>query len=136
MKSEYTTVATFTSLLEADFAKARLESECIHTVIANGSLFGINGMYSKSIGGVKIKVENRNAEAAKEILSLINENTFELDYSMTDWGVCPNCGSKSIEVARDEPNSFLGWAISLLSLSSTVDYKFVCKTCAYSWKPE
>lgn len=135
MKSELTTVAVFSTIFEADFAKARLESEGIRTVIVNGNLIAMNWLYSNAIGGVRLKVENHDVPAAKEILALINTNEFEIESSDSDWGVCPKCGSNRIEFVQDKRGTAFTWLLFGLPLLFPQE-KFVCHHCFHEWKSE
>lgn len=135
MKFELTTVATFSTIFEADFARARLESEGIRTVVVNGNLIAMNWLYSNAIGGVRLKVENHNVTAAKEILALIKANEFEIEPSESDWGVCPKCGSNRIEFVQDKRATAFTWLLFGLPLLFPRE-KFVCYHCFHEWKGE
>lgn len=135
MKSELTTVATFSTIFEADFAKARLESEGIQTFITNENIIGMLWVYSNAVGGVRVKVENHNVAAAKEILALVKENEFELESSESDWGVCPKCGSNRIEFVQDQRATAFTWLLLGLPLLFPRE-KYVCHNCFNEWQNE
>jgi hypothetical protein len=64
---ELVTVATFSSVLEAEMAKERLESEGIAALVADGGAGGVMPFIASS-SGVRVQVAETEVERAKEIL--------------------------------------------------------------------
>ena len=63
------TVAAFSHVIEADFAKSRLEADGIWCSLADEHIVIMNWMYSNAVGGVKLQVEESNLERAQQLLS-------------------------------------------------------------------
>jgi hypothetical protein len=135
MKSNLAVVAVFSTVFEADLAKARLEGEGIHAYIANGNLIVMNWLYSNAIGGVRLEVEHQNLAVAKEILALVGSNEFELESTDSDWGVCPNCGSNRIEFVQSKRGFALTWLLLGFPLLFPNE-RFTCHNCFHAWKAE
>lgn len=111
MNSKLITVASVSTVFEADLLRARLEGEGIRAFIANKNLISMNWLYSNALGGVRIDVELHNEHAAREIIALVRAQEFELDPTGDEWGSCPECGSNRIEFIEDKRSSFLSWLV-------------------------
>ncbi|MDP6967887.1 MAG: DUF2007 domain-containing protein [Gammaproteobacteria bacterium] len=64
--AKFETVASFMSPIEAHIAKERLESEEIPSFVAHANHVWANWSYANALGGVKIKVLEKNADNAKK----------------------------------------------------------------------
>lgn len=62
------TVQTFASPWEAELARACLETEGIHAVIADEHFFRLYGALSHTMGGMRLQVRPEEAERAAELL--------------------------------------------------------------------
>lgn len=62
-------VAAFDTILEAELARGRLESEGIGARIVDGNTVGVAQHLSIALGGVKIAVARSEFEAAREVLN-------------------------------------------------------------------
>jgi hypothetical protein len=62
-------VAAFDTILEAELARGRLESEGIGARIVDGNTVGVAQHLSLALGGVKIAVARSEFEAARAVLS-------------------------------------------------------------------
>jgi hypothetical protein len=62
------TVETFSSPWQAQLARACLESEGIHAVVADEHFFRLYGALSGTMGGVKLQVRPEEAQRAAELL--------------------------------------------------------------------
>lgn len=63
------TVQTFSSCWEAELARACLETEGIHAVIADEHFFRLYGALSHTLGGMRLQVRPQEAERAADLLS-------------------------------------------------------------------
>jgi hypothetical protein len=61
------TIATFSTPWEAQIAQARLGSEGLHSLIANEHVIRLVAL-SNAVGGIQLKVRERDVEAAAEVL--------------------------------------------------------------------
>jgi hypothetical protein len=71
---ELVTVATFSSVIEADMAKERLESEGISALVADAGGGGVMPFLASS-SGVRVQVAEGEAERAREILGTNDDET-------------------------------------------------------------
>ena len=133
MKSKLTTVASVSTIFEADLLRARLEGEGIRAFIANENLIGMNWLYSNAVGGVRIEVELHNEQAAREVIALVRSKEFELEPSGDDWGRCPECGSNRIEFIQDKRSMAFSWLIAGIPLLFPRE-KYYCHQCFHTWK--
>lgn len=62
------TVETFSSSWEAELARACLETEGIHSVVADEHFFRLYSALSSTLGGVRLQVRPEDAERAAELL--------------------------------------------------------------------
>ena len=62
------TVAAFPDVPEAELARERLENEGIRAFVISAQTSGIMPYLTASSGGVRVQVEPKDAERAKEIL--------------------------------------------------------------------
>ncbi|TVP67861.1 MAG: hypothetical protein EA343_00290 [Nodularia sp. (in: Bacteria)] len=82
MVNGFVTVATFTSSLEANLAKQRLEAEGVKCLLLNESTVNVAWHLSVAVGWIQLQVPQANIDFAKSIL------VSELDYqSVSDLGM-------------------------------------------------
>ncbi len=62
------TIETFSSPWQAQLARACLEAEGIHAVVADEHFFRLYGALSGTLGGVKLQVRPEEAERASDLL--------------------------------------------------------------------
>ena len=62
------TIETFSSPWEAQLARACLEAEGLHAVIADEHFYRLYGALSSTLGGVRLQVRPEEAERAAELL--------------------------------------------------------------------
>lgn len=62
------TVALFPDVAEAELAKQRLELEGIRAFVIDGYAAGVMPYLANAIGGVRVQVDPRDLERAKEVL--------------------------------------------------------------------
>ena len=73
MEIKLTTIAVYNNAIDAHLAKTKLDSEGIVSFIMDENLVSINPLLNLTIGGVKLKTNNNDAEKAKEILGIYPE---------------------------------------------------------------
>jgi hypothetical protein len=64
------TVATFPDAPEAELAKQRLELEGIRAFVMDAQTAGVMPYLAGPMGGVRVQVEPKNLDRAKEILAI------------------------------------------------------------------
>jgi hypothetical protein len=89
------TVETFSRVIDARLAQARLEGAGIRTFLADESVASIDPFLINAIGGVKLQVELTDEAAAREILSTPLEDGAggDVDESAP---LCPRCDSEYV----------------------------------------
>jgi hypothetical protein len=62
------TVATFPDVAEAELARERLESEGVQAFVIDGQTSGVMPYLANAMGGVRVQVNPKDEEKAREIL--------------------------------------------------------------------
>lgn len=87
MESEFTTIASFEFLADAQIVKAKMESEGIQVFLQDENILTV-GFVRDAVGGVKLQVKTRDKTEAKKIYDAVRA------YAIDDSGnpvICPNC---------------------------------------------
>jgi hypothetical protein len=66
---DWLTVATFANTAEAELARERLKNEGVEAVVVEGITGGVLPFMGATMGGVRLQVQHRDANKAKEILA-------------------------------------------------------------------
>ncbi|MFH1223635.1 MAG: DUF2007 domain-containing protein [Pseudomonadota bacterium] len=77
MKESFTIIRTYNYLPEAQIAKGHLESEGISAWLDNENVATINWAYASMDGGIKLRVETKDAERAHKILEEPQKKAFK-----------------------------------------------------------
>jgi hypothetical protein len=75
----FTTVAHYTDPIEAHLARGRLVSEGIDAHLGDEHLAMANWEWRLAVGGVKLRVADRDAERARRVLQAIDAGEYALD---------------------------------------------------------
>jgi hypothetical protein len=91
----------------AHIIRTRLEANGIPCFIADENTIGANPLYNQAVGGVKLKIFERDAVRCEEILNaegdLHEQDHFEIDNETNTYVVCPYCSSTNvINIAEDK----------------------------------
>jgi len=130
------TLCSYRDPIDAELAKTRLDHAGIPAVLLDQFLPSIQWLYSFAIGGVKLKVDETDIDAA--IAALAEDRTADLDdiserrSSSTDRDACPRCGSDNFRTSRVRRTSA---ALSLFTSLPLVVWRrrWVCASCGHSW---
>jgi len=87
------TVATYRDPYEAHLARALLESAGVEAFVFDDQVVGVNWLYSRAVGGVRLCVANEDEAEAREILADTTDQCPESE-------PCPSCGSTEVRVSR------------------------------------
>jgi predicted RNA-binding Zn-ribbon protein involved in translation (DUF1610 family) len=141
MEEKLVTVATFAQPIEAHIAKGRLESEGILCFLGDENIVSVHPFYSNAVGGVKLKVREKEAEQAFAIMSQIQAeepepNAFAAEGHVASENtvICPNCGSEDAYVNWFSKKMF---AFSMVLFGFPLPFirkSFQCPACGYEWK--
>lgn len=129
-------VRSFEVAIEAHLLKGKIESEGIDCFIFDEHMVTTNPLWSYSIGGIKLKVNEADYEEAMLIVNdffnspVINENNEVLK--------CPNCESTELYVGFKSFKSFGGVVSAIFTFLMTlypVHYNSVykCKKCNHEF---
>jgi len=139
-------VTVFTAMYtpEADFIKGALESAGIEAFIVDDNTVSVYPFLSNAIGGVKVKVDEFDAEDAKAIIKeYLDKKTIESDIKSLKGkkdgskNVCIKCGSQNVSNYHDVNRSaVLVFCLSLvgLLLSPFLGKIFICNDCGEKWR--
>ena len=130
---ELVTIQSFRELAEAMLAKGMLNSAGIECLLVDDNTGRMLGIISNVIGGIRMKVNRVDAEAA---MTLLEE---PIPRGVADEGNdepprCPKCYSVDITFRElDKPMSTGAWLSVPLSVHEKV---CKCKSCGYQWDDE
>jgi DNA-directed RNA polymerase subunit M/transcription elongation factor TFIIS len=122
------TLATVSSLLEADMLCMKLESTGIKTFIPDQSTTSIQPFYSNAIGGIRIQIDESDLSRARELLR------DELPQAAKGLFECPEC--KSDAVRYEKVSKRFAFLTLLLIGIPLLWFKRQCKceACGHKWK--
>lgn len=101
------TAGTFSFPLEAEIARATLESEGIPAYVADAHTINMQWLYSNAMGGVRVQVHLKNLDAAKEILSTDYSSLVESEVGNEENGACSICGGVLEPYTKGKRPAFL-----------------------------
>lgn len=122
------TIITVNWIIEADAICARLEASGIPALIPDQGAVAINPLLANAVGGIRIQVEESDAERAREILR------DDLKWAERGMFACPACQSDRVEYERVSKR-FAYLSLLLLGFPLLwVRRVYTCKACGHSWK--
>ncbi len=131
------TFKTFDNAIDAHQLKNKLESEGIVCYLFDEYMVSINPIYSNSVGGIKLKIDDEDFESAKELLSQLEQVPLTNDNGSLV--TCPRCSSSELYLDFKSMKGASGIAsifISFLLMVFPIYYKTVykCKACGTEFK--
>ena len=138
---ELVTVATFSDPMEAQLARAKLESGGIRGAIADDNLVAMDWYYTNAVGGVKLQVTADDLAAAREVLAEVEaaRKQREAQGSIDEPAeagdpVCPKCGSPEVYYERFSRRlAFLAMLLLRIPLPF-LKQKWSCEACGHTWE--
>jgi len=143
--NDWIIIITFIYPHEAHLAKGVLESEDIDVQIKDEMTAQVNNFYSTAIGGVKLLVQEKDAERAynvlkeagyikeeekKENVKVSTLETFSKEYAQQ----CPYCQSDNV-IKQKTPGYIVLFSILLLGLPLPFMKKtYYCFDCRKEWR--
>ncbi len=131
------TLRTYINPIDAELARTQLDLAGIEAAVQDQHLVSIQWLYSNAIGGVKVKVDEEDLSAAREILDQENSAALadlpESEFSLADGDLCPVCESSAVHHSRVQRNAA---AVSLATGLPFLAWRrhWVCENCGHSWK--
>jgi len=102
-------IITFESYYDpmlAHIVRTRLEANGISCFVADENSIGANPLFNPAIGGVKLKIFERDLEKCREILSTdddLHENDHHgIDEENNTYIICPYCASTNVGKIGEE----------------------------------
>ncbi|MDB3907523.1 DUF2007 domain-containing protein [Crocinitomicaceae bacterium] len=132
MSYDLVTVARYDSSIRAHIVKAHLEGHGIVCFVFDANMVDLDPLLSNAVGGVKVKVREKDSEEALLILKELEETPYtdENDEVIA----CPNCGSTSYYThfnSMRNAKSILAFLVSAVVFVFPIYRKEVlrCKEC-------
>jgi hypothetical protein len=134
-------IVTFESYYDpmlAHIVRTRLEANGISCFIADENTIGANPFYNQAIGGVKVKVFEKDLERCREILAsegdLHEQDHFEIDDETNTYVICPYCASTNISnIAEDNTPGVLNSIMNLVNPFQTQN-NWHCNNCQQNFE--
>lgn len=130
VNKNFVTLQVFQYSSEAQIIKGRLEAEGIPVFLRDEFTIDTDPFLSQAIGGVKLRVEEKDEAKAREVLNDIST------YSFDDAGEalhCPNCDSTKIDYVTTvrDAKSIAAFALSILVVALPIHtkYEYRCEEC-------
>ena len=131
------TVKTLDNIIDAYILKNRLETDNIECFIQDENTVSIDPLLSNAVGGIKLKVQEKDYAKAFEIIQELENKPFEdRDGNII---VCPNCGSNQLYKDFNSIQDFKSLISALFSLVLSafpvyLNKVFRCKKCDIEFK--
>ena len=129
-------IITFESYYDpmlAHIVRSRLEANGISCFLADENIIGANPLYNNAVGGIKLKIFEKDIERCREILAkegdLHEEDHYELDNEDNTYVVCPFCASTNVSHINEEEEP--GMLDNLMNLANPFYSRnnWHCNTC-------
>jgi hypothetical protein len=128
------TVRKFRDLPEALLAKGSLESAGIQSYLVDDNVIRMDWFWSNLLGGIKLKVQPEDADAANEILNQPIPEMIEIEgVGKYEQPKCPTC--HSLDVTYRELNKLLSYGSAGLAFPVPVHKRaWTCHACHNEWE--
>ena len=133
-------IITFQSYYDpmlAHIVRTRLEANGLPCYIADENVIGINPLYNQAMGGVKLKIFEKDLLKCREILAedgdLHERDHYEIDDDTKTFVLCPYCASTNVvniseNEGHGENETVFGSLMNLINPFS-VQYNWHCFNC-------
>ena len=122
----------------AHIIRTRLEANGIPCFIADENTIGANPLYNQAVGGVKLKIFERDIERCREILAtegdLHEQDHVGIDNETNTYVVCPFCASTNVNnMPASNDTGLLDSLINLVNPFYTEKH-WRCNNCQHSFE--
>ena len=130
-------IRRYRDLPEASIAKSVLESAGVDCILADDNLVRLDWFYCNLVGGIKLLVPEKDAEAAIQLLHESTSGKFDIagvgEYEQPQ---CPKCGSMDISShGLNKPLTFAALYITREPIpATTAGWK--CHSCGHQWNED
>lgn len=133
------TIKTFDNPIEAHLIRSKLESKNITCYLFDENIVGLNPLYNISVGGIKLKIKNSDAEKANKIIQ--ETDSINLTDDQDEIIKCPKCQSQNLYSNFKSMKGIKGTLSAIFSfifLVFPIYFKTVykCKACEYEFEEE
>jgi hypothetical protein len=130
------TIREFRDLPEALLAQGCLQSAGIECSLADDNLVRVDWFYSNAVGGVKLRVNPKDAREALEILNQPIPAGFNVEgVGIYEQPRCPKCGS--LDVAFESLDKLAAYTTVMLRVPIPVHNEgWNCHACKHEWQDE
>jgi len=131
---ELVTIRKFRDLPEALLAKGSIESAGIECFMADDNLVRMDWFISNFIGGIKLQVHRKDAEAALQILDQPIPAEFHFEGANAyEQPRCPKC--YSLDISFEELNKPVAFATAYFGMPIPLAREtWICHTCGRRWE--
>jgi hypothetical protein len=128
------TIRQFRDLPEALLAKGSLESAGIECALSDDNMVRLDWFISNFIGGVKLRVQPEDADAAEQILTQPIPEDFDVPgIGGYEQPHCPKC--QSLDVTFQELNKPIAYVSSYFGVPIPLRRRaWRCKSCKTEWE--
>jgi hypothetical protein len=133
---DFVVIRRFRDLPEALLAKGSLDSSGIESILVDDNTIRMDWFWSNLLGGIKLLVVRKDAEAATEVLDGPISAALELeDEQFYRQPRCPNC--QSLDVSFQELYKPIAFGSLLLNFPLPVHRRgWRCQSCRHEWQEE
>jgi len=133
---DFVVIRRFRDLPEALLAKGSLTSSGIETTLVDDNTIRMDWLWSNLLGGIKLLVDRKDAEAATEVLDGPISAALELeDEQVYPQPRCPNC--QSLDVSFQELYKPIAFGSLLINFPLPVHRRgWRCQSCRHVWQEE
>ncbi len=132
--ADVVTIRQFRDLHEALLAKATLDSAGVQCFLVDDNMVRMDWFYSNLVGGVKLCVNQKDAEIALDILEQPIPVEFEVEgVERYEQPHCPKC--QPLDIASEELNMEVAWVSAYLLVPIVLRRKrWTCHSCGHRWQ--
>jgi len=130
-------IRRYRDLPEASIAKSVLESAGVDCILADGNLVRLDWFYSNLVGGIKLLVPEKDAQAAMQLLDESTPEKFDVEgVGEYEQPHCPKCGSMDVSLdGLNKPLTFAAMYITSVPIPvTTAGWK--CHSCGHQWNED
>ena len=64
-------VGSYSQIMDADFARMRLDTQGIESYLKNAHIASVNPLYTNAVGGIQLVVKEEDAPLAKQVINTL-----------------------------------------------------------------
>lgn len=131
------TIMTSDNGIDIHMMKGRLETDGIVCYVFDENIMTLNPLFNIAVGGVKLKVNEADAETAREIINELNLSpSVDEDENIIR---CPQCNSENLYTNFKSMKGFIGFISAISSFLFAVfpiyfNSVYKCKECDFEFK--